>query len=119
LVEDNPVNRLLATKLLQKLGINPVIAMDGLEALEAVKNKDYDMILMDIQMPNMDGLTATRHIRQMALSKQPIIIALTANAFTEDQIACKEAGMDEFLSKPIDFKKLTEMLVNLNNRLLK
>ncbi|BBP42300.1 ATP-binding protein [Thiosulfativibrio zosterae] len=119
LVEDNPVNRLLATKLLQKLGINPDIAMDGLEALDAVKHKDYDMILMDIQMPNMDGLTATQHIRQMALSQQPIIIALTANAFTEDQIACKEAGMDEFLSKPIDFKKLTEMLVNLNNRLFK
>ena len=119
LVEDNPVNRLLATKLLQKLGINPDIAMDGLEALEAVKHKNYDMILMDIQMPNMDGLTATQHIRQMALSQQPIIIALTANAFTEDQIACKEAGMDEFLSKPIDFKKLTEMLVNLNNRLFK
>jgi PAS domain S-box-containing protein len=110
LVEDNAVNRLLATKFLQRLSIHPDTANDGLEALKAVEQKSYDVILMDMQMPNMDGLTATRHIRQLSHINQPHIIALTANAFAEDQQACSDAGMDDFVSKPIDFKLLTALL---------
>jgi len=110
LVEDNPINRLLASKLLQKLGINPDIAEDGLEAIKAVKKIPYDILLMDIQMPNMDGLTATKQIRKLEAIKQPYIIALTANAFSEDKTACMSAGMNEFLSKPINFEKLKETL---------
>jgi PAS domain S-box-containing protein len=114
-VEDNAVNRLLATKFLQRLAIQPDTANDGLEALQAVEQKAYDVILMDMQMPNMDGLTATRHIRRMNDIIQPYIIALTANAFAEDQQACRDAGMDDFVSKPIDFKQLTDILVNISN----
>ena len=70
----------------------------------------YDLVLMDMQMPNMDGLTATQHIRAMNLSKQPIIIALTANAMNEDQERCLAAGMDDFISKPIHFDQLKQTL---------
>jgi CheY-like chemotaxis protein len=112
LVEDNPVNRLLATKLLKKFHLVPDVANDGLEALIQVKQQRYDIILMDMQMPNMDGLTATREIRKMSDIKQPYIIALTANAFAEDQQACYEAGMDDFISKPIDIHRLQASLLH-------
>lgn len=111
LVEDNPVNRLLASKLLEKLSIVPDIAVNGQEAVDKVKQNAFDIILMDMQMPIMDGLTATRHIREQQGIRQPHIIALTANAFNEDQQACLTAGMDDFLSKPIDFQKLKRALV--------
>jgi signal transduction histidine kinase/ActR/RegA family two-component response regulator len=116
IVEDNAVNRLLATKFVQRLGIAPDSANDGIEALAAVERTIYDVILMDMQMPNMDGLTATRHIRAMPKLVQPYIIALTANAFIEDQQACYEAGMNDFVSKPIDFKKLTAILTTVFQR---
>ncbi len=116
IVEDNAVNRLLATKFVQRLGIAPDSASDGIEALAAVERTIYDVILMDMQMPNMDGLTATRHIRAMPKLVQPYIIALTANAFIEDQQACYEAGMNDFVSKPIDFKKLTAILTTVFQR---
>jgi signal transduction histidine kinase/ActR/RegA family two-component response regulator len=111
LVEDNFVNRLLATKLLEKIGINPDIAINGQEALDKVKQKNYDIILMDMQMPVMDGLKATQQIRLLSNIKQPYIIALTANAFSEDQQACLAVGMNDFLSKPIDFQKLKRALL--------
>jgi signal transduction histidine kinase/ActR/RegA family two-component response regulator len=112
LVEDNAVNRLLATKLLEKIGIKPDIAVHGQEAVEKIKQQDYDIVLMDMQMPIMDGLTATKHIRLLSGIAQPYIIALTANAFSEDKQACLAAGMDDFLSKPIDFQKLKRALLN-------
>jgi len=111
LVEDNPVNRLLATKLLEKLGIVPDVAVNGQEAFDKVKRKAFDIVLMDMQMPIMDGLTATRLIREQQDIVQPHIIALTANAFNEDQQACLAAGMNDFLSKPIDFQKLTKAMI--------
>jgi CheY-like chemotaxis protein/anti-sigma regulatory factor (Ser/Thr protein kinase) len=114
LVEDNAINRMLASKLLEKMGVQVDAANDGLEAVTAVKVRDYDVILMDMQMPNMDGLTATRHIRAMPI-KQPIIIALTANAFIEDQQACQDAGMNDFLSKPIDIKRLFSALIQADS----
>lgn len=88
------------------MGYQPDIAMNGLEAIDAVAAKLYDVILMDIQMPEMDGLEATRHIRKN-MATQPIIVAMTANAMVEDKEACMQAGMDDYLSKPM---KLTEII---------
>ncbi len=109
LVEDNAINRTIACKIIEKLGIKPDTAIDGLEALEQVRQHRYDIILMDMQMPNMDGLTATQHIRAMDIT-QPYIIALTANAFNEDAQACLAAGMNDFLSKPINLDKIVNTL---------
>jgi two-component system, sensor histidine kinase len=110
LVEDNRINRNVAVKLLEKIGIKPDTANNGLEALAQVGQQNYDIILMDMQMPDMDGLTATRRIRTMTSIHQPYIIALTANAFTENRQACQEAGMNDFLTKPIAFQKLFDTL---------
>ncbi|GAB6140448.1 hypothetical protein JCM14076_11770 [Methylosoma difficile] len=109
LVEDNLINRTIASKIIEKLGIIPDTANDGLQALEKARQHRYDIILMDMQMPNMDGLTATKHIRAMDI-EQPYIIALTANAFYEDQLDCRQAGMNDFLSKPINLDKIVEKL---------
>jgi two-component system, sensor histidine kinase len=115
LVEDNRINQKVATKLLEKIGIVPDIANDGLEALRKVEQNTYDVILMDMQMPNMDGLSATRCIRAMASIHQPYIVALTASAFTEDQQACQEVGMNDFLSKPIVSQKLFDTLARFES----
>ena len=109
-VEDHHVNRLLVVKMLQKLGIDPDVASDGLEALSLIQSKSYDVVLMDIQMPNMDGLTATRRIRAQTHMPQPYIIALTANAMTEDRARCLAQGMNDFLAKPISLMRLRECL---------
>ena len=109
-VDDNAVNRILVVSFLKKLGIQPDIATDGVEAVECVKSKQYDVILMDVQMPNLDGLQATRLIRAMPLTKQPFIIALTASAFESDRQLAVEAGMDTFLSKPFQFEELVQHL---------
>ena len=109
-VEDHQVNRLLIVKFLQKLGIEPDIAQDGLQALQRTESRAYDVVLMDIQMPQMDGLSATRHIRANTAIRQPYIIALTANAFAEDKNGCLAAGMNDFLSKPVSLARLTQAL---------
>lgn len=109
-VEDNAINRMIINKLLQKMGIVADNSVDGLEAVAAVQGKAYDVILMDMQMPRMDGLSATRKIRELNDVQQPHIIALTANAFEEDKQRCFEAGMNDFLSKPIVFDNLVESL---------
>jgi CheY-like chemotaxis protein len=108
----------VVVKLLEKVGIKPDIAIDGLEAINLVETNTYDVILMDIQMPNMDGLTATRLIRKKIEFHQPFIIALTANAFIENKQACQEAGMDDFLSKPIESQKLFDTLSLFNSRVI-
>jgi CheY-like chemotaxis protein len=110
LAEDHHVNRLLVMKFLHKLGVEPDVALDGQEALACLKTKAYDVILMDIQMPNMDGLTATRLIRANAQLHQPHIIALTANAFAEDRAVCHDVGMNDFVSKPVSMARLVEAL---------
>ena len=92
------------------MGIVADNSVDGLEAVAAVQGKAYDVILMDMQMPRMDGLSATRKIRELNDVQQPHIIALTANAFEEDKQRCFEAGMNDFLSKPIIFDNLVESL---------
>lgn len=110
LVEDDKINRLLAVRILEKMGYKPHTATNGQEAIEHLQKHPYNLILMDIQMPILDGLEATQLIRK-EFSKQPTIIAMTANAMLEDKHLCEAAGMDDFLSKPIDVKSLEEMLL--------
>jgi signal transduction histidine kinase len=108
LVEDNKVNQTVARKLLEKQGCVVTIANDGVEALDKLYGGEFDLILMDCQMPIMDGFEATRKIRQSG--NDIPIIALTANAQNSDRDACLEAGMNDFLSKPFDPRRLYEMI---------
>ena len=109
LAEDNPINQLLATTILNKLGYDPQIANNGLEAIDLLNEQQFDLIFMDMQMPEMDGIEATRHIRQN-LSVQPIIIAMTANAMQGDREECLQAGMNDYLSKPVKPEDLMIMV---------
>lgn len=109
LAEDNPINQLLATKMLNTIGYEPVKAESGVEVLEVLKTDRFDLILMDVQMPEMDGLEATRLIRSTN-ELQPIIIAMTANAMQSDQEECIQAGMDDYLSKPVRVDTLKAMI---------
>ena len=107
LAEDNEVNRLLALTLLQKQGYRVDVASNGYEAISAVSETTYDLVLMDVQMPEMDGLEATRRIREMAgPAAQVPIIAMTANAMKGDREKCIQAGMNDYVSKPIDREDL-------------
>ncbi|MBD2100554.1 PAS domain S-box protein [Leptolyngbya sp. FACHB-261] len=111
LAEDNVVNQKVALHLLQQLGYQADIAGNGLEVLEALSRQPYDVVLMDVQMPEMDGLSATRRIHQLWLpTLRPRIIAMTANAMQEDRTACLEAGMDDYISKPVRLKDLVQAL---------
>jgi two-component system sensor histidine kinase/response regulator len=112
LVEDNKINQLVAKEILRLLGVELVIANNGLEALEAVQREYFDLILMDVQMPVMDGLTAAKEIRKLNkpnLSTIPIL-AMTANAMDIDYQKSIESGMDDHLTKPIDPTKLKQAL---------
>ena len=107
LAEDDLVNRLVATRMLEKLGCTVTIAEDGSRALEAVRQRAFDLVVMDVMMPNMDGLAATRAIRFLPDRNGAIpIVGLTANAFASDEAACRAAGMDGFLSKPVTLERL-------------
>ncbi|MDB5285702.1 MAG: rcsC 4 [Mucilaginibacter sp.] len=110
IAEDNAVNQKLAKYILNKMGYKPDIVGNGHEALNALVSKKYDLILMDIQMPEMDGLEATRFIRQN-MDHQPAIIAMTANVMTEDREACLDAGMNAYLSKPLKLQEIMDTLV--------
>jgi signal transduction histidine kinase/DNA-binding response OmpR family regulator len=108
--EDNPVNRRLVLRMLEKMGYQADIACNGVEAIQALQQQRYDLILMDIQMPQIDGLEATRRIRQQWGAEGPRIIALTANASREDREKCFAAGMNDFVSKPIQIPILESAL---------
>lgn len=114
LVEDVAVNRFVAAKFLQKLGFTVTTANNGQQGLEFYRQQEFDWVLMDCQMPVMDGFEATREIRKLAASgigpRHPVIIALTANARHQDRIKCVEAGMDAFLEKPISLESLQSIL---------
>jgi signal transduction histidine kinase/DNA-binding response OmpR family regulator len=114
LVEDNAVNRLLATRLLEKRGHHVEVAENGREALNALENGSYDLVFMDVQMPEMDGIEATVAIRgrEKTNGKHQPIIALTAHAMKGDHERCLDAGMDGYLSKPIRPQELDEILEN-------
>jgi len=109
--EDNSINQQVAVGLLTRLGHRVDVACDGAEALALVRQGHYDLVLMDMQMPQMDGVDATRAIRNLPADKAGLpIIAMTANAMTRDREKCLDAGMDDFLSKPIDSRRLTMLL---------
>jgi signal transduction histidine kinase/ligand-binding sensor domain-containing protein/DNA-binding response OmpR family regulator len=109
IAEDNAINQKLAKYILNKMGYKPDIVENGHECLNALINKKYDMILMDVQMPEMDGLEATRFIRQN-MEHQPVIVAMTANAMTEDRDLCLQAGMNDYLSKPLKLQEIMNVL---------
>lgn len=111
LVEDNPVNQMLARTLLSRWGHAVQLAENGQQAVDLFPGTHWDLILMDIQMPVMGGLEATRLIRTMETgSRHTPIIAVTANATPADQQACQDAGMDDFLTKPLSTSALKEIL---------
>jgi CheY-like chemotaxis protein len=113
--EDNPVNRLLAVRLLEKQGHKVQTAADGLEALREVEKHDFELVLMDVQMPEMDGVEATKAIRQREKQtrKHVSIVAVTAHAMAADREICLAAGMDGYISKPINKEELLSTIERL------
>jgi CheY-like chemotaxis protein len=107
--EDNMINQKLILHILNRLGYAPDMVNNGVEAVKAVETNSYDLILMDVQMPEMDGLEATETIRKQNI-KQPVIIALTANTMQGDQEECLKAGMNDYISKPVKLEKLVSLL---------
>ena len=107
--EDNPMNQKIAMKLLGKLGYEPKVVSDGKEALDELSQQRYDLVFMDVEMPGMDGLEATKMIR-LCLDIQPVIIAMTANTMQGDRDSCLQAGMDDYISKPIEMEELLTQL---------
>jgi signal transduction histidine kinase/CheY-like chemotaxis protein len=116
LAEDNQVNQKLALRILEQMGYRADVASNGLEAVESVERQTYDVILMDVQMPEMDGLDATRDIRTLTDVTQPHIIAMTANALEGDREMCIAAGMDDYVSKPIRVHELVDALMKAQRK---
>ncbi|MCA0873911.1 GAF domain-containing protein [Seohaeicola saemankumensis] len=117
LAEDNVVNQKLATRLLEQMGYRADVASNGVEALESVARQTYDVVLMDVQMPEMDGLEASRRINaNYPDGTRPRIVAMTANAMQGDREMCLEAGMDDYIAKPIRFDRLVDALMNVEKR---
>ncbi len=114
LAEDNAINQKVALRMLDKLGFLADVAGNGLEVLEELQIKDYDLIFMDVQMPEMDGLEASRKVHKMFKGREeqrPKIIAMTANAMKEDRDRCLQAGMDDYISKPIKMETIESILI--------
>jgi CheY-like chemotaxis protein len=113
LVEDNKINQIVATKILTKLKLKADIVDNGIKAIEKLNSAPYDLILMDCQMPEMDGYETTKAIRKGQagdIDKNIVIIALTANAMKGDKEKCLNAGMNDFLTKPININKLHQKI---------
>ncbi|MDP0498486.1 MAG: response regulator [Verrucomicrobiota bacterium JB022] len=111
LVEDNQMNQRVASLILQRMGLTSDVANNGVEAVEKLREQSYDLVLMDLHMPEMDGIEATRRIRaELPLERQPMIIAMTAAASSKDQQDCLEAGMDDFITKPVRVESLAAVL---------
>jgi len=105
IAEDNPVNQQLAVITLNKMGYSPSVADNGREAIDRLKEEHFDLIFMDVQMPEIDGLEATRLIRRKG-DKKTVIIAMTANATIQDRDGCLNEGMNDYLCKPVDLGEL-------------
>ncbi|WP_434687561.1 response regulator [Pseudanabaena minima] len=114
IAEDNLVNQRILALFLESLGYSPKLANNGLEVLEALDQENYDVIFMDIQMPKVDGITATKKIRQ-DFKQQPWIVALTANALPEDRQLCLDAGMNDFITKPIQIEDIVNIFTRYSN----
>jgi CheY-like chemotaxis protein len=114
LVEDNRINQMVAARMLARLGLSHDIAEDGRVALEKLRHGDYDLVLMDMQMPVMDGIEATVALRaleaEQAGRRRLPVIAMTANAMSDDRERCLACGMDDHLAKPVELEKLAELL---------
>jgi CheY-like chemotaxis protein len=111
IAEDDEVSRDVALLLLDRLGLRADVAANGIEALAAIESHNYDVALMDVQMPLMDGMEASRRIRStVPASRQPIVVAMSANGTSSDQMKYAEAGMEFYLPKPIQLKELAAML---------
>jgi PAS domain S-box-containing protein len=108
--EDNPSNQKVIATMLKQLGYRPDLVADGKEVLQALELRPYDLILMDVRMPEMDGITATQVIRKLQPEEGPKIVAITAYALKGDQDKCLKAGMDDYISKPLKVEKLVEVL---------
>ncbi|MBQ4837987.1 hybrid sensor histidine kinase/response regulator [Pseudoalteromonas luteoviolacea] len=110
LAEDNAINQVVISAMLEKFGLRVVLAKDGQQVLEKVAQTYFDLILMDIHMPKMDGIEATKHLRMHPQYSQMVIIAITANVFLEDIATYYSAGMDDFVAKPVEMAKLESVL---------
>ncbi len=116
LAEDNSLNQLVVRKILNRLGYEIDIAINGLKVLELIRERNYDVILMDVQMPEMDGIETTKNIvNDSDLQKRPYIVAVTANAMDSDRLRCLSAGMDDYISKPINVDLLVSALWRSQN----
>ncbi|HVQ06275.1 MAG TPA: response regulator, partial [Burkholderiaceae bacterium] len=116
LAEDNVVNQKLALRLLSQMGYRADLAANGIEAIEALQRQPYDVVLMDVQMPEMDGLEATREIVRRFSAGRPRIVAMTANAMQGDRDQCIAAGMDDYITKPIRVDALVDALTHTSAR---
>ena len=117
LAEDNVVNQKLALRLLQQMGYRSDLASNGVEAVESVERQPYDLVLMDVQMPEMDGLEAARRISaKHPDGGRPRIVAMTANAMAGDREMCLAAGMDDYITKPIRVEALVQALTTAARR---
>ena len=111
LAEDNIVNQRVALRMLERLGYRADLAKNGLEVLEALNKQTYDVLLLDVHMPKMDGLEASREIcKRLSIEQRPRIIAMTANAMQGDKEECIAAGMDDYISKPVHISALQRAL---------
>ena len=117
LAEDNAINQKVAQQMLKKLGCVPDVAQNGRETVHMMTEKEYDLIFMDVQMPEVDGLEATRLIRINEDISQPYIVAMTANVMHEDRETCRTAGMDDFVAKPVRLGEVSKALRRASNQI--
>jgi CheY-like chemotaxis protein len=112
LVEDNPVNQKVALRYLERMGYHAHTANNGVEGVQAMRDRNFHLVFMDVQMPEMDGLEATRQIRtHIPTERQPVIIALTANAMQGDRERCLDSGMNDYITKPVKIDELQSAIV--------